>query len=298
MEIGCPRLNGILFDLPHTVDVDLRRKDRGKILQRARHRIVQPRHHEQIHEKRHNRQLAFYQERASDKRRRGDPQLQQHACRNDKHCGTELAFDRASLHRPDFAVESSKISAFRIVGFEVAHRFKAFLNAVGKRHLGFHLLSRKIVLHLLGKGDDGKRHGKHPKRGKRHPIIVEEHADRDQHGGKNRAEELGNPVRERRFKRRTVRHQRACQIGKVFFAEKGKRELTELFRERHAAHGALLIGRKIGRIVLPPCGQENQYKRRRDPHAVNPVVRFRHAAAVKIIYQQIQKTDGKHQNDV
>ena len=105
-------------------------------------------------------------------------------------------------------------------------------------------------------------------------------------------------MRERRFQRRAVRHQRACQIGKVLFAEKGKRELTELFRKRHAAHGTLLIGRKIGRIILPPCGQENQHKRRRNPHDVNPVMRFRHAAAVKIVYQQIQKTDGKHQNDI
>ena len=69
------------------------------------------------------------------------------------------------------------------------------------------------------------------------------------------SEQTGDEVGAVLFQYLAVRHDGACQVGKVSLAEKGQRQLPQPLCKGQAAGAALFIGGKIGAVVLEPCGQ-------------------------------------------
>ena len=89
------------------------------------------------------------------------------------------------------------------------------------------------------------------------------------------------------FQHLAVCHDGAGQVGKVPLAEKGQGQLAQSFRKGQAAGAALFIGRKIGAIVLEPCGQQDQRKTDRTPQQIKGGSPTR-GACQQIFYQEIQ----------
>ena len=70
----------------------------------------------------------------------------------------------------------------------------------------------------------------------------------------------------------TVCHDGAGQVGQVALAEEGQRKSAQALGERQAADTALLIGRKVGAVILEPRREKYQ---RESGHTADDIERRR-----------------------
>ena len=88
--------------------------------------------------------------------------------------------------------------------------------------------------------------------------LEEEQGNHNDRGGDHSADQFRNPVRRRCLQQSAVCHNGIGQIGKVFLAKEGKRNLPQLFRKGSSPHAALHIGGKERGTILKNRCQNDQ----------------------------------------
>ena len=109
-------------------------------------------------------------------------------------------------------------------------------------------------LHPVAAHHDGNGYRDDPQGCQCHPPIKGEQAQGNEHCGDEGAEQTGDEVGAVLFQHLAVRHDGACQVGKIPLAKEGQGQLAQPLCKGQAAGAALFIGGKIGAVVLEPCG--------------------------------------------
>ena len=290
-------LDRVFQNLIHARHIRPHGDDSRQILQRALHRIIQAGSHEQEQEQRQHVDAAAQQQHGAGQRHGGDAELQDRTGRGHEHGVRQLRRDRLLFHGTDLPGKAAEIALLCIAGLQVADRFDILLNAVGAGHFHGHGPALHAVLHAIAAEHDGRRYRDDPQRRQRHAPVEEEQAQRDEHRGDERAEQAGNEVRAGLLQHLTVCHDGAGQVGQVALAEEGQRKSAQALGERQAADTALLIGRKVGAVILEPRRQKDQGK------AGNAAADIkcgpsRCAARHQVADERIQQARGQHKGDV
>ena len=248
-------LQGSVQDLIHASYIGAHGNDRRQILQGTLHGVVHPgcRHQEQ--KQGQHVDAALHQQHRTGERHRRNTQLEHHAGGAHKQRCFQLCHNRLLFHCPDFVGKAGQIPLLRIAGFQIPEGLDVLLNAVRTGHFRGHGPGLHLVLYPIAAHHDGSGYRNDPQRRQCHPPLKGKQAQGNEHGGDEGAEQTGDEVGAVLFQYLAVRHDGAGQVGKVSLAEKGQRQLPQPLRKGQAAGAALLIGGKIGVVVLEPCGQ-------------------------------------------
>ena len=155
-----------------------------------------------------------------------------------------------------------------------------------------------MVLYLGRRCNDDKGNWNDPESRQCHMPFKEEQAQCNQDSRNHRADQFRNEVRKCRFQRCTVCHHGAGQIGKVFFPEKGKRNFPQFFCKMNPANTRFYIGCQKSRIILKISDGTNQCQTNHNSNDIESGLCSGNTAIHQILYQQIEQTNRKHENDI
>ena len=248
-------LQGSVQNLIHPPHIGTHGDDRRQILQSPLHGVVHPgcRHQEQ--KQGQYVDAALHQQHRTGERHRCNAQLEHHAGGGHKQRCFQLCHNRLLFHCPNFAGKAGQILLLRIAGFQVPESLDVLLNTVRTGHFRRHGPGLHLILYPIAAHHDGSGYRNDPQSRQCHPPLKGEQAQGNEHRGNEGAEQTGDEVGAVLFQYLAVRHDGACQVGKVSLAEKGQRQLPQPLCKGQAAGAALFIGGKIGAVVLEPCGQ-------------------------------------------
>ena len=248
-------LQGSVQNLVHPPHIGAHGDDRRQILQSPLHGVVHPgcRHQEQKQSQ--HVDTALHQQHRAGERHRCNAQLEHHTRRGHKQRCFQLCHNRLLFHCPNFVGKARQIPLLRIAGFQVPEGLDVLLNAVRTGHFRRHGPGLHLILYPIAAHHDGSGYRNDPQCRQCHPPVERKQAQRNDHGGDQGTEQAGNKVRAGLFQNLTVRHDGTGQIGQISFAKERQWQLPQTFCESQTADTAFFIGRKIGAVVLEPCGQ-------------------------------------------
>lgn len=95
-----------------------------------------------------------------------------------------------------------------------------------------------------------------------------------------------------------VIHDRGSQVSQIALAEEGQRDAPQLFRKARPPHARFHIGRQEGAVILQPCADEDQCRRRDAADAIKGDARRPQRAAQHIPHKLIKQPNGQHEGNI